>query len=180
MKIEFLDYTGKKTEGKLTLKQVHANHPYRHFKYGKGLHLQIGKQIPEKIANLLARSYKDQFKIVEVDVDDLEVFKEELQAFLLNYTTIDQAARAQATLEAISTYEVIHKGKVSVPDAFADALEVLVESFSEELDEKYIAQACAKYAGGAIQDEPEKETPEARRKKAKERARIAKGKAKEG
>lgn len=171
MKIEFLDYTGKKTEGKLTLKQVHANHPYRHFKYGQGMHLQIGRQIPEKIATLLARSYKDQFKIVEVDVADLEVFENKLSDFMSSFTTLDQAEKAKAILRVVSTYEVVHKEKVSVPDAFADALEVLVESFSDELDEKYIAEACAKYTDSAEQAEPVKNTPKARRRKAKEKAK---------
>ena len=72
MKLEHLVYHGKREEGTLTVGRVDILSPFRKIKYYKGLRLEIGKQIPLDIAQIIAKDYPTVFKIDAQNLDDQE------------------------------------------------------------------------------------------------------------
>ena len=74
MKIEHLVYCGQREQGTLTVGRVDVLSPFRKIKYYEGLKLEIGKQIPLDIAQIIAKDYPSTFKIEERDLNDQEAY----------------------------------------------------------------------------------------------------------
>ena len=89
MEVKTLVYTGGRESGNLIVKQMPANSPFRTLKYFKGMKLELGIDIPPKVADMIVNGYKTLFTIETVVLDDQSSFEREFAHTLQRYVMLD-------------------------------------------------------------------------------------------
>ena len=78
--IQFLVYNGKREHGELLVKREPAISPHRRLKYYKGMELQIGKDIPIRVAKYISGEFPT-FDIVKREFEDVESLEIDIMEF---------------------------------------------------------------------------------------------------
>jgi len=89
MEVKTLVYFGGRTDGTLIVKQMPANSPFRELKYYKGMKLELGIDIPPKVADMIVNGYKSLFRIETIVLDDQQSFEREFSHVLQRYLMLD-------------------------------------------------------------------------------------------
>lgn len=85
MEVRYLVYKGAPVTKSIIVRQESATSPWRNLKVYPGLRMEIGKQIPERIASFLMEMRSSMFDIEKKELDTLEVVKGQFQEIIEFY-----------------------------------------------------------------------------------------------
>jgi len=139
-KIQYLKYMGESLHGTIIIKSIKSsNQKLRHFTYSRDMRKRIGENDevhPEQV-KYLRRNHSDLFRIEEVVVTDVEMFKANMAGAIVKFQK-ETDRPTGSIVRAINEAAISLLGVDSVSDDPRQQLEVtlnrLLDGYSGDLD----------------------------------------------
>lgn len=132
MEVQILKYTGPLESGEVIVRQQHITSPWRKVKVYSGAQWEIGKEIPERVAQQIFTMMGHSFKLTVVELDNDGEVRHNIIDFLRGYENRMPADQAGAYLSKITCQALL---KIYGDDAVDSIMLALSESpdVSDEL-----------------------------------------------
>ncbi len=144
--IQFLKYMGENKNGTIVIKSIKSsNKELRMFTYSRGMRKRIGEgdEVHPDQAKFLKRNHSDLFRIEEVEVSDVELFKASMAKAVSKFQK-ETGKPTGSIVRSINEATVSLLGVDTVSDDPRQMLEVilnrLLDGYSEDLDNNVLSE----------------------------------------
>jgi hypothetical protein len=142
MEVQYLEYIGPKVEGTIVNRKESALSKWRQMRVYQGMRLEVGREIPATVVKNLRNMLGDQFKVVTVQLDDVQTFKNQFADIVTFYKNQygDDAVAVVPAIVVEATLAVL--GEESIIPMFtamkeSDEIEVAPSVFKKHFDEVF-------------------------------------------